>query len=134
MKRLLFTLLALMLFTGIDANAQVYKFRTTDFASRSLENGVWTEWSDWASSDVLVVINLDRDVIDIYSPDHQEFNVYDYADELQEDSDGSSHLELKCVDIDGIRCTLRVRWQADGVVQLYVHYSNLSYVYCLEQR
>lgn len=133
MKKILLALFSLLLLSGVDANAQVYKFKTTDFAYRTCEDGMWSDWSDWTDSSILVVINLDREQIDIYSSEPQEFTIYD-SDDVHEDRDGGSQMELKCVDGEGLRCTVRLRVQSDGVMQLYVDYSDVSYVYCLEER
>ena len=133
MKKFLLALCAMLFCLGLETEAQVYKFTATDFAYRTNEGGVWSEWSDWSDCHILVVVNLDRGEIEIYSDELQEFSIYD-AGTSHYDSDGGEQMDLKCVDIDGIRCGVRVRVQHDGLVQLYIDYSDISYVYCLQER
>lgn len=51
----------------------------------------------------------------------QEFIVYDSEEETFYDGDGGEQFEMSCVD-------------NDGTLQLYVDYSDLMMVYCLEYR
>ncbi|MBO5716586.1 MAG: hypothetical protein J6R50_00490 [Alistipes sp.] len=133
MKKFLLALCAMIFCFGLEAQAQVYKFNATNFAYRVNDEGVWSEWSDWEDCQILVVINLDTADIDIYSSEPQDFSIYD-ASSSYYDSDGGEQMDLKCVDANGIRCGVRVRVQSDGLVQLYVDYSDISYVYCLQER
>ena len=134
MKKLFFAVFVLLFGVIGEVEAQTYKFYSTDFAYKAKSDyGYWSDWSDWEPSHCLVTISLDRDVINIYSPSPQEFDVYDYRGE-SEDRSGGSTLELACVDQDGLRCTIRLRVQEDSTPQLYVDYNNVMYVYCLEYR
>lgn len=132
MKKFLFTLL---LICGLawNADAQVYKFMSTEFAYRYDLGDGWTEWSDWEDSHCLIVINLDKEEIDIYSEEPQEFSIYDIG-ESYEDSKGGTTLELSCVDDEGDRCEIRLRTEKNGNLQLYVDYADVMYVYNLEQK
>ncbi|MBQ8492807.1 MAG: hypothetical protein IJ464_00785 [Alistipes sp.] len=133
MKKFIFILCAVF---GIvwNADAQTYKFYSTDFAYRAQDDyGRWSDWSDWEETRCLVTISIDRDVINIYSDTPQEFDIYEYVGE-EVDADGGESLEYKCVDANGLRCHIRLRAQSDGTLQLYVDYSDVSYVYCIVER
>ena len=134
MKKFYFTVLFLLFGLIGSVEAQTYKFYSTDFAIKyKTDRGYWSDWSEWKSSHCLVTISLDRDVINIYSPSPQEFDVYDNRG-VSEDRSGGSTLELACVDQDGLRCSIRLRVQDDNTPQLYVDYNDVMYVYCLETR
>ena len=133
MKKAFFLTLILILGFMANASAQTYKFYSTDFAYKTKNSdGYWSRWSDWEESKCLVTISLDREVINIYSETPQEFDIYDEIGE-SEDENGTS-LTLRCVDKDGLRCWVRFRRQHDGVLQLYVEYNDIIYVYCLKER
>ena len=58
----------LLALTTCDLMAQTYKLQTYSFSSRSKNSyGIWSDWSKWEASDMLVVINQDKDRITIYS-------------------------------------------------------------------
>ncbi len=132
MKRILLVFIALLTFCELDA--QTYKFQTYSFSIRSKNSyGVWSDWSKWEASDMLVVINQDKDRITIYSRKMQEYDIYDYEGE-EDDRYGGTTISYRCVDDDGLRCGIRLRVQADGSLQLYVDYNDAMWVYGLRKR
>ena len=82
---------------------------------------------------MLVVINLDRNIINIYSEERQDYDIYEYLGE-ESDSDGGNSLKLNCVNKDGLRCQVRLRIQSDGSKQLYVDFNDMMWVYGLRDR
>lgn len=127
---LLFCLLFGIMFC---VNAQTTKYYSTDFAYKVKNDyGQWSDWSKWESSRCLITISLDRNVINIYSEEPQEFDIYDSEGNVT-DSDGES-LILNCVDKNGLRCAVRLRVQNNGIFQLYVEYNDVIFVYCIEKR
>lgn len=134
MKKFLL-LISLVLCSYATIEAQNYKYNTTDFAFKIQdEYGTWSDWSDWIETRCLVNINLDREEICIYSDKPQEFSIYEYDEDTFDDEEGGSQFEMSCIDADGLRCNVRLRVQNDGLLQLYVDYSDVMYVYCLEER
>ena len=131
MKKLLFILI--LIFSICAVKAQTYKYYTTCFAYKYYENYGWTDWSEWERSHMLVVISTDRNIINIYSDKIQEYDIYEYTGEENDDDGGSSFL-FQCVNKDGLRCQVRLRIQSDGSKQLYVDFSDLVWVYGLEER
>ena len=123
----------LMLFV-CELKAQTYKFQTYQFSCASKNRyGVWSDWSDWEDSDMLVVINRDKDRITIYSREMQEYDIYDYDGE-EDDRYGGTTISYRCVDYNGLRCGIRLRVQADGSLQLYVDYNDVMLVYGIRKR
>lgn len=131
-KALAFTLLFAFGFI-MSTKAQTYKYYTTDFSYKAKDAyGYWSRWSEWEETRCLVSISLDRNIINIYSDTPQEFDIYDVVGE-SEDSDGIS-FTVRCIDTDGLRCLVKIRRQNNGILQLYIEYNDLIYVYCLEER
>ncbi len=134
MKKILL-IFALIIGCAFAANADVFKYKSTAISMRTLnDNGRWSNWSDWEDCSVLVVINIDKDQINIYSAEPQEFDIYEAGDGFERDAGNGETWTLKCVDADGLRCEVRIRVQDDGQCQLYVDYSDLSYVYNIEAK
>ena len=72
-------------------------------------------------------------IINIYSDKIQEYDIYEYTGEENDDDGGSSFL-FQCVNKDGLRCQVRLRVQSDGSKQLYVDFNDAMWVYGLEER
>ncbi len=120
------------LFTVMSMNAQTYKFKTTAVAYKEMGRYGWTKWTDWYRTEMLVVINTDRDVISIYSDSPQEYDILEYQGE-ENDRNGKSK-KFFCVNEDGLKCFIRLRAQHDGSFQLYVDFNNAMWVYDLRER
>ena len=93
MKKLLFLLILICSICAVKA--QTYKYYTTCFAYKYYENYRWTDWSEWERSHMLVVISTDRNIINIYSDKIQEYDIYEYTGEENDDEGGSSFLIRK---------------------------------------
>jgi len=130
MKKIMMALA--LLIAAVSVNAETYKFKTNAFALKQRTNYGWTEWSDWEHSDMLVVINSDRDVINVYSQSTQEYDIVEYLGE-EKDRDGRS-VKFLCVNEDGLRCHIRLRIQNDGSEQLYVDFNDVMWVYSMVER
>ncbi len=127
-------LLVVALCVSVMVSAEVHKWQATSLAFRTLDDyGYWSEWTDWEDCSILVVFNLNTDRVNIYSNETQEYDIYDYLDESY-DNNGSKTVTLKCIDADGLRCTMRLRTQSDGQKQLYVDYSDFMFVYNIEPK
>ena len=133
MKKILLTLALVLCTLGTFAQSSILWFRTTEFAWKQKEYGVWSDWSDWEDVSILVVINTATDRVNIYSSEPQEYDIYDYEDE-ETDYEGGTSITFHCVDANGVRCDMRIRVQADGQVQLYIDYSNIMFVYNVQSR
>lgn len=122
-------LIIFLLLVTFGASAEVYKYKTTEFAYRTLNSrGYWNDWSSWEESSMLIVINTNADKVDIYSQTPQHYDIIEYGGK-ESDGQGGKMFTLSCVDADGSRCNIRTRIQKDGQMQLYVDYSDASWVY-----
>lgn len=126
----------LFIIIGQNSFAQTYKLRATSVAvkSQNERTGYWSNWSNWEQCNILVVMNIDQDVVTIYSKETQEYDIIEILSNDQRDSDGGVTTTLLCVDADGTRCHMRLRAQSDGQLQLYIDYKNLMFVYNVESR
>lgn len=126
MKKLVIALI-LGLFC-LSASAQTYRYRASSYAfgeRNSYGNIVWDEWED---CNVIITIDLDRDFIKVYSKREQNYVIVHCGDEYTDNSRGKS-VDMTAVDEEGIECTVRLRVQDDGVIQLYAFYNNIAWVY-----
>ena len=134
MKRII--LFCAVFFASVAVHAQVHKYNTTGFSYKLYNEtyGYWGEWSDWEYSNLLVVVDLGRERITVYTDERQEYAIYD-VDEDRYDSDGDFCLSMSCVDQDGARCGVRLLYNSnsDGM-QLYIDYSDIIIVYNIEAR
>ena len=131
-KSIIFALM--LLFVSCELWAQTHKYQTYCFAYMTKSDyGVWSDWSEWEGSNMLVVINLDKDRITIYSNEIQEYDIYEYE---RDDNDryGGESVSFKCVDDHGLRCGVRLRSQVDGKLQLYVDYNDIRWVYGIRRK
>lgn len=130
-----FILFLLLFCFSIGITAQTYKYRATQYAYKTTNRyGVWSNWSDWQNVSILVVVSLDREKINIYSQTTQEYDIYDAGNDWVSDNEGGRTWTLKCVNADGLRCEVRLRSQRDSQLQLYVDFSDMMWVYNIEQK
>lgn len=111
----------------VAANAQVQYYRSTAYAQANVYNGRYV-WSDWQSSNMTITINLNTDMITIYSPRTQIYRVVSAGDAYN-DSNGGRQVSFKVIDQDGDRGTIRLRIESNGNSQIYVDFSNVAWVY-----
>ena len=109
------------------------KMKTTSFAYNYKENGYsWTNWSDFEEASILVLMDLGRDRITVYSKDTQ---VYDIAKDEGKttDTDGDDFYSFLCVNEDGKACRVRLAKlnSQGGRNQLYVEFDDMKWVYNL---
>ena len=127
MKKLIVLLIALAI--GGSLYAQTYRYRATYFAigERSSYNGR-VIWGDWQRCGVVITIDLDNEFINVYSSKTQNYVIAECG-ETYTDSQGGQSLDMVAIDEEGLRCTVSLRTQSDGVAQLYAYYSDVAWVY-----
>lgn len=133
MKRVVLTLL-LFLGMAVGADAQVMRFRTTDLHIRTYEDGAWGDYKHKGVFDARVVMDLEDDMVTIYTPDVQVYNIHEYED-AYEDSDGDTVIRLHFTDNDGDNGILRLIERASGQMQLYIDFDEIkaSWAYDIER-
>ncbi len=130
MKKLMLVLIiGLVAFSVYGQN--VIKLRTTDFCyqTKSEYSGEWLGWSNWQSVNILVVIDLSKLQIIIYSEALQVYDIVESFD-IRYNSDYDEIYEFRAIDQDGIYCGIRfIIGDDSGRKQLYIDYSDMSWVY-----
>ena len=118
-----------MLFgTSLDSKAQVYYYKTYEFAIKYKTNGVWSNWSDWERSNMTLTIDIDRDVITVYSEKRQVYIVLEYLDSYKDDS-GGTQIKYYVIDQDGDKGYVRLRIEKNGNSQVYIDFNDVMWVY-----
>lgn len=114
--------------TSSEALCQVIRFNTTSFTSKERTSYGWSGWKKKSSSDMLLTIDLDSDLVTIYSPRIQVYKIINY-DGAWTDSDGDSTVQYKFIDQDGDYGTLRLVQRRNGLSEVYIDFSNIIWVY-----
>ena len=110
------------------AEAESLFYRASFFFFFYVENDQWNEWSDWEPSKIVLSIDTDKETITIYSEQEQRYIILDRGDDDQ-DAAGGEQVELSVIDQDGDSGVIRVRAQKNSVLQLYVEFNNIKWVY-----
>ena len=128
MKKLIGILAIIILATSLSFG-QSYKLKASSFSSK-IEG---KSWAPATVSGVIVTINLDIKTIVIYSKAKQQYDIINNSEAFK-DKDGDDVMPITAVDSNGIECDitlLKIKSQG-GRLQLYVRYSNVSWLYNLE--
>lgn len=126
MKRLL-TLLVLVI-AAITVSAQVINFETTSYTYKTYNGYSWSKWAPYQSSDMLVTMDIDRDLVIIYSPRTQIYKIVNYSGTYT-DNDGDSTMEFRFIDQDNDRGVLRLVQRRSGKSEIYIDFANITWCY-----
>jgi hypothetical protein len=128
MKKLILTASFILIFTLCFS--QVYKLRSYSSQIKTKGTYGWTKWSDPTENNILIVFDIDKERITIYSKETQVYDIYKVYDTYT-DRDGDDTYEFACIDADGLRC--HVRWvklnSQNGRLQVYVDYDDMMWMY-----
>ena len=132
MKKLL-CCLCLVLCTLTLVQAEVLKCKTYAYSTKTrAANGNWHSWSEWETSDLLVVLDTDNDRIKIYNEANSTYDLVEYLGE-RIDSDGDMVYTWNAVDEEGIECVVQfIKIQNDNRLQMYWKYDNVMFVFYLK--
>lgn len=122
MKKLVIALI--LVFSAFISQAQIYNYRTTDFAYKEQ----YKSWTEWQKSNIKLTINFNTDTVIIYSEKVQVYRITQYVKEYYDVSGGQT-VEFRFVDQDRDRGTMRLRIDPYGTSQIYIDFSNISWVY-----
>ena len=115
------------------ASAQTQWYRATSYAYKFTNSyGNWMEWSDWIKCDIAVKLDLDTDMIVIYSNKTQIYAVYDYNGRAS-DGNGGVYAEYRVIDQDYDKGKIRLRVERNGNSQLYVDFADVMWVYNVQR-
>lgn len=129
MKRKIILTIILILAIVSNISARTLRLNTTSFSKSTKGYYGWTSYSKPVSSDMLIVIDEDTEIVTIYSPRVQAFRIIERLYEGY-DSDGDYVLKYRFVDNEDIYGNLRLIVRNNtGRRELYVDYSNVSWVY-----
>ena len=127
MKKII--LLFLFVFSAVASQAQVYTYRTLQYAYQEVDKyGRWKDWSSWEDSDMSMVINFNTDVVTIYSPKTQVYRITKFIRNYTDNS-GGKQVEFAFIDQDGDRGHMRLRIETNGNSQVYIDFNNLRWCY-----
>ncbi len=126
MKKLVLSILIIFGF-AISSKAQIQYYKTTACAFANIYNGKY-HWGEWQSSDMVLTINLNNDVITIYSPKIQIYKVYKVG-QIENGKTVGSQLTFYVYDQDFDKGTIRLRVAPDRTSQIYIDFSNIAWVY-----
>ena len=134
MKKVIFLLLAILCISTGYAEPTFYHADSFAYKYIDEHSGRWNEWSRWQSSEILISIDIEKEVIEIYTEMEQKYNILKWNGRYK-DNKGGEQSEFVVVDQDGDKGIIRIRIQWDDVKQLYVEYDNVMWVYSgLEER
>lgn len=119
--------LVMMLFTSsvnarTNDNVQYYKaYQYTQKMSYQ------SEFDAWSKVEIPIVFNLTTDQIIIYSQRIQTYYIYKYEKYIS--NEGRQAVRFYFIDQDSDRGSCRLVIRADGTSQIYIDFSNISWVY-----
>lgn len=128
MKIIKHILVVLMLFFSTILFSQTYTYHTTAFAINEYTDYGWTGWSKWEYSNLLVTVNLDKNIIVINSPYKQIYSLTNVVGDGY-DQDGEYNAVFKFIDQDYDRGTIRFIDRHSGVSEIYIEFSNVRWCY-----
>lgn len=123
----------LLLFFGFglqQVQSQSYHFKTSGFSVlEKNERGKWGEWSNLDLVNLSVILDTNKHRIVVYSQEIQLFNIEDYIE--REENDTDIVYSFMCKDNDGKDCKLSIitRKKQDYRKQLYINYDDHIIVY-----
>lgn len=126
MKRLLLAMLLCVV--SVASFAQTISFETTSYTYKTHNGYSWSNWAPYQNSSMLLTMDLDRDLVIIYSPKTQIYKIIDYSGAYT-DNDGDATIEYKFIDQDGDRGTLKLMQRRSGKSEVYIQFANIIWVY-----
>lgn len=118
----------MMLFISMTVSAQVINFRTTSYTSKEYTPYGWTDWRPYQSSNMLLVIDIDRDLVTIHSPKIQRYKIIEYEGTYT-DYDGDQTMQYRFIDNDGDLGVMRLMQRRNGKSEVYIQFANIIWVY-----
>lgn len=127
MKKLIFIII--FLFVGILSQAQILKFESeaVSYKTFDIQNNRFDEWEPWEPTRVIIIVNIEKETVDVYSQYEQHYIFLSVIDNVIQ-KDRKSYI-FDALDEDGKRCSIEMSILDTGVQHIYVRWSNLQIVY-----
>lgn len=125
-----YILLLFLAFCVQQSYSQSYRFKTSGFSVlQKNDKGKWGEWSNLDLVNLSVVLDTDKHRIVVYSQEIQLFNILDYIE--REENDTDIVYSFMCKNNEGKDCKLSIitRKKQDYRKQLYINYDDHIIVY-----
>lgn len=124
-KFLLLFIFSLITFTS---SAEIISFKTTSYTYKTKGLYGWSDWYPVQSSNMLLTINTDTDIIIINSPKRQIYKIYDYENAYV-DNDGDAVLIFYFIDQDRDYGQMRLIQRRSGKSEIYIDFNNIIWTY-----
>ena len=105
-------------------SVQILYFKTTSFAT----SGYRSAWSDWEDSDIPLTMDLNNDIITIYSQKPQTYKIYSNP-EKGYDSDGDYKIVFKFIDQNDDYGTMWLIQRKSGASEIYIFFADIKWCY-----
>lgn len=130
MKRLLLVLTIII--ASVTAFSQTIAFETTHFSYKEKNYYGWSNWSNWEPSRSLMTIDLNNDMIVIYTQQTQYYNIVSVGESYV--SGNAQVQEFGFIDQDGDRGTFRLVLRTTGRSEIYIAFNNIMWGYIVVRR
>ncbi|MNQ23026.1 hypothetical protein D3C85_361840 [compost metagenome] len=113
-----------------QVQSQSYQFKTSGFSVlEKNERGKWGDWSNLDLVNLSVILDTNKHRIVVYSQEIQLFNILNYIE--REENDTDIVYSFMCKDNDGRECKLSIitRKKQEYRKQLYINYDDHIIVY-----
>ena len=129
MKKYFLAILMAMLFGAVNnVDAQTLYFKTFQFSIKYKTSNGWTDWSEWKPSNMKMLIDLDDNLIIIYSEKIQIYKVLEDEGSYT-DSSGGKQQKFYVIDQDDDHGYVRLRVEKNGNSQVYIDFNDVMWVY-----
>ena len=126
MKKLFVTFLLMFAITVVVSQT-LFTFKAFSFSSRYHTGYKWTDWCSALDSEISIYVNTSTDKITFDSDYEQVYKIVNTSSFY--DEDGDLNIKYDCVDKNLSRCTVRFINREQGVVQCYVYYQDIQWMY-----
>lgn len=133
MAKLKTLIIVVMLAAGLQASAQVYRFKATGFSVlEKNEKGKWGDWSDLQKTELIITLDTNKNRIIVYSQEIQLYRIVAYQPE--EENENDLVYGFSCADEEGNPFTISIitRKKQGGRKQMYINQKNVILMYNIE--
>lgn len=128
MKKLKILFVTMFLLFSATVFSQVNRFNAYEYNYKLTDK----EWVGREACNIPVVINATDGTIKIYNTYNQSFKVTEVLFNGY-DNDGDYVVKFYCIDNRSVGCYIRLIKRTSGINQIYVDYTDITYVYNLQR-